>query len=271
MALWEDAVGDAWQEGLTRQFAIYEKNGCDSVIEEWRQRMLGRMLSLTAFMKTLKQRFTQWYNKRTGRKGTMWEGRYKSVIVEDEQRALRTMSAYIDLNPVRAGLVSDPGDYRWCGYAEAMLGRAEAVAGLVAVTGLTAEAVRGRELGAPAPVETKHQRRQRELRALVEYRRMLGIAGRPRTSEDGRVVRKGLSERSQARLAEVVGVRREQLMKRVRHLTDGVILGSRVFIDGWFERNRGWFGGSSAEKRKSGARKIGKEWRSLWNLRQLKE
>jgi hypothetical protein len=233
--------------------------------------MLGRMFSLTAFMKTLKQRFTQWYNKRSGRKGTLWEGRYKSVIVEDEQRALRTMSTYIDLNPVRAGLVSDPGNYRWCGYAEAMAGKAEAVAGLVAVTGCTVEAVQGRGLGAPAPVESERQRRRRELRALVEYRRLLGITGRPRTTEDGRVVRKGLSERVRERLEASVGVRREQLLRRVRHLTDGVILGSREFIDGWFERNRGWFGGSSGEKRKTGARKIGKDWRGVWNLRQLKE
>ena len=271
MALWEDAVGEAWHEGLTRQFKIYEGNGCASVIEEWRQRMLGRMFSLTAFMKTLKQRFTQWYNKRSGRNGTLWEGRYKSVIVEDEQRALRTMSTYIDLNPVRAGLVSDPGDYRWCGYAEAMAGKAEAVAGLVRVTGCTVEAAQGRGLGAPAPAETDRQRRRRELRALVEYRRLLGITGRPRTTEDGRVVRKGVSERVRERLEASVGVRREQLLRRVRHLTDGVILGSREFVDGWFERNRGWFGGASREKRKTGARKIGKEWRGVWNLRQLKE
>ena len=117
-------------------------------------------------------------------------------------------------------------------------------------------------------METERQRR--ELRALVEYRRLLGITGRPRATEDGRVVRKGLSERVRERLEASVGVRREQLLRRVRHLTDGVILGSREFIDGWFERNRGWFGGSSGEKRKTGARKIGKDWRALWNLRQLK-
>jgi hypothetical protein len=50
-----------------------------------------------------------------------------------------------------------------------------------------------------------------------------------------------------------------------------VILGSRGFIDGWFERNRNWFGGSSREERKTGARRIGKEWRELYNLRELRE
>jgi len=53
-------------------------------------------------MKDLKQRFTQWYNKRNGLKGTLWEDTYQSVLVEDSERALMTMAAYIDLNPVRA-------------------------------------------------------------------------------------------------------------------------------------------------------------------------
>lgn len=270
MDRWQAAVGEAWNKGLTRQFEIFRDNGSEAAIEEWRQRMLARMFSLTEFMKALKQRFTQWYNRRTGRTGTLWEGRYKSVIVEDENAALRTMSTYIDLNPVRAGMVSDPGDYRWSGYTEAMAGHAEAVEGIVSITGTTVERVHGQAPGEPVPVETAPQQRARKLRALVIYRQLLGIAGRPRTTESGRVVRKGVSEKTAARLARESGVKREQLMRRVRHLSEGVILGSREFIDGWFEKHRGWFGGASAEKRKTGARKIGKEWRKLYNLRQLR-
>jgi hypothetical protein len=106
---------------------------------------------------------------------------------------------------------------------------------------------------------------------LVRYRRLLGITGRPRVDEDGRVVRKGLSEKTRARLEGEGGIRTELLLRRVRHFTDGVILGSRGFIEGWFERNRNWFGGRSREERKTGARPIGKEWRELYNLRQLRE
>jgi hypothetical protein len=73
-------------------------------------------------LKELKLRVTFYMNKRLGRTGTLWEGRYKSVLVGDCAQALLTISAYIDLNPVRAGLVSNPGDYRWCGYAEAVAG-----------------------------------------------------------------------------------------------------------------------------------------------------
>ena len=84
------------------------------------------------------------------------------------------------------------------------------------------------------------------------------------------MVRRGISEKTQERLAGE-GIRTEQLLRRVRHLTDGVILGSRAFVDGWFERNRDWFGGGSRENRATGARRIGKDWRTLWNLRQLRE
>jgi len=45
----------------------------------------------------------------------LWEERYKSVIVESGEAA-RTIAAYIDLNPVRAGMVSDPAEYRWSSY-----------------------------------------------------------------------------------------------------------------------------------------------------------
>ena len=271
MAMMDRAVGPERMKVLRSQFRVWERCGGEAGIEEWRQRMLGRMFSLSEFMKALKQRFSQWYNRRKGRTGVLWEGRYKSVIVEDEAKALRTMATYIDLNPVRAGIVEDPGDYRWSGYSEAMAGKAGAMEGLAQITGATAERVMGQGLGETAPVETPTQRKRRQLRALIHYRQMLGIAGRPRVREDGVVVRRGVNEKVQARLAAESGVKREQLLKRVRHFTDGVILGSQEFINGWFERNRAWFGGKSSVARKSGAKKIGKGWDKLYNLRQLRE
>ena len=215
-------------------------------------------------------------NRRKGRSGVLWEGRYKSVIVQDDAKALRTMATYIDLNPVRAGIMEDPADYRWSGYAEAMAGNAEALEGIALVTGATTERVypgtRGSEslLGEAAPVESPAQRKRQHLRALVHYRQLLGTAGRPRVKDDGTVVRRGVSEKVQERLAQESGVRREQLLKRVRHFTDGVVLGSREFINGWFEQIRAWFGGKSQAERKCGARKISRDWKQLYNLRQLK-
>ncbi len=270
LGMMDRAVGPERMKVLRSQFRVWERCGGEAGIEEWRQRMLGRMFSLSEFMKALKQRFSQWYNRRKGRTGVLWEGRYKSVIVQDEMKAMRTMATYIDLNPVRAGITEDPADYRWSGYAEAMAGKAAALEGIALVTGATAERVLGRGLGEAAPVEKPGERKRRHLKSLVHYRQMLGLAGRPRVKEDGTVIRRGVSEKVQERIEREYGVRREQLLKRVRHFTDGVILGSREFINGWFEQNRAWFGGKSQTERKSGARKIGKDWQRLYNLRQLR-
>jgi len=94
--------------------------------EALKRRYTVRMYDLSQFMKTLKQRFTQGYNRRHGRKGTLWEERFKSVLVEGQGRSLATVAAYIDLNAVRAHLAADPKDYRFCGYGEAVSGAAPA-------------------------------------------------------------------------------------------------------------------------------------------------
>ncbi len=63
-------------------------------------------------MKEIKQAFSWYYNKRHNRRGTLWGERYKSVIVENGETLVNCL-AYIDLNPLRAGLVKRPEDYRW--------------------------------------------------------------------------------------------------------------------------------------------------------------
>ena len=58
------------------------------------------------------QCYVQWFNRRHGRTGTLWEGRYKSCLV-DSDRHLLCVIRYIELNPVRAAMVAQPTDYRW--------------------------------------------------------------------------------------------------------------------------------------------------------------
>ncbi|MEZ0386959.1 MAG: transposase, partial [Verrucomicrobium sp.] len=102
--------------------------------DELKEKYLARMWDVSLFMKELKQRFSLWFNKREGRKGTLWEERFTSVLLEGELATLSVMSAYIDLNPVRAGIVADPKDYRWCSYAEAVAGGRRALAALYTIT-----------------------------------------------------------------------------------------------------------------------------------------
>ena len=77
-----------------------------------------RMWNFSDFMKSLKQGFSRYYNKREGKEGTLWQGRFTSIQVQGGWHA-RFIAAYIDLNPLRAGMVADAIDYRWSGLGAA--------------------------------------------------------------------------------------------------------------------------------------------------------
>jgi putative transposase len=66
-------------------------------------------------LKRLGQRYVQYINRTYGRTGTLWEGRYRSCLVQEEKYLL-TCQRYIELNPVRAGIVEHPGEFRWSSY-----------------------------------------------------------------------------------------------------------------------------------------------------------
>jgi REP element-mobilizing transposase RayT len=180
---------------------------------EVRQSLLSRMGDLSEFMKTLKQRFSIWYNRNHDQRvGTLWADRFKSVLVEGQGNPLQTMAAYIDLNPVRAGIVEDPKDYRFCGYGEAVSGVKAAQAGLIQIW---------RDRGA------------REIDSALRAHRLL-IFGK-HASEPG------LSELSRERALKVLDREDGQLPKsvmlrcRVRYFTDGAILGSAEYVRGFTE------------------------------------
>ena len=84
---------------VKKELAEARAKGLTNHAEQIHQRYTYRMHDLSQFMKTVLQRMTRWYNLSHQRKGTLWEERFKSVIVESGIAA-RTMAAYIDLNPV---------------------------------------------------------------------------------------------------------------------------------------------------------------------------
>ena len=77
--------------------------------------------ALPLMMQAVGRSYVRRFNQRHGRSGTLWEGRYRSTLIETERYLLACM-VYIALNPVRAGLVAGPGDWRWSSYAH-YLGR----------------------------------------------------------------------------------------------------------------------------------------------------
>ena len=105
--------GDAAGKELLWRLRHYrEELRAPEAAEALKASYLERMGDVSAFLKELKGRFAQWYNRRHGRYGVLWAERFKSVLVEGSREALLTVAAYIDLNAERAGLVGDPAEYR---------------------------------------------------------------------------------------------------------------------------------------------------------------
>lgn len=211
--------------------------------EALRESFFYRMWDLSQFMKTLKQRFTRWFNRHHGRKGTLWEERFKSVLVEDGHAA-RTMAAYIDLNPTRAGVVKDPKDYRWCSYGEAGAGKARSREGLQRVLFEKECSVTCEEIAAEMLLSWR--------KAAYRYRQILFTdLNRHKANFDPEKI---------PQLTEG-----QALHCRVRYFVDGLAIGSKSFVDELFTMTRGRFG----ERRHSGARRLRRIKTSLRTLRDL--
>lgn len=211
----------------------------DAVLEKYS----SRMCDLSVFVKELKERFSKWYNRKKHRRGTLWEERFKSVLVENSDHALSTMAAYIDLNPVRAEIVDDPRNYRFCGYAEAVAGGEAARKGI-------------------RQIQQSEENDMNWRTVVAHYRAHLFCKGE-RTND-----RAGIDQEKVRQVLEEGGdlSRGELLHCRVRYFSDGVALGSRLFVEEVFNQNRRLFG----ERRRNGARKMrGGSWDGLFSLRDL--
>jgi putative transposase len=77
-------------------------------------------------MKALGQRYVQYFNRTYRRSGTLWEGRYRSCLTQAEDYLL-ACQRYIELNPVRAGMVAHPAEYRWSSYQANAQGEEDAL------------------------------------------------------------------------------------------------------------------------------------------------
>jgi putative transposase len=252
--------------------AVYVNDGgLEEALAAIHQRFTYRMYDLAQFMKGLLQRFTQWFNRAHSRSGTLWEDRFKSVIVEDGVAA-RTIAAYIDLNPVRAGMVKDPAEHRWSSYGEA-IGGGKKGDGKKAREGLVRAYFCDQGVGFDAG-------KWQEVSRL--YRRLMGLAlgkkpGRANVSQSN----KGLGQTTKNTAELLESEDNETVLKdlgmakmlrcRIRYFTDGAVIGSRSFVDEAFSKSRERFGA----KRKDGARKLkgggAAASGTLWSLRDLRK
>ncbi len=224
---------------FTTQWERWRKLKLPHLVEQEQARIQARMHDISEFMKQLKQRFTCWYNRENDRCGTLWEARFKSVVVEGGE-ALLTMAAYIDLNPVRAMICDDPKDYRFCGMGEACAGRRKASAGIT---------------------EILRRHRERTITAadaMAAYRHFaLDCEGKTNIEAQSRPVS------GRCRLS-----RGELLRCRVRHFTEGLVIGRKGFTAEIYRLHRARFG----PRRKREAWPLrGGEWGGLCSLRELRD
>ena len=266
---------------VEKELADARAKGIAEYADQIHQRYTYRMHDLSQFMKTVLQRMTRWYNLCHERKGTLWEERYKSVIVEDGIAA-RTMAAYIDLNPVRAAMVSDPAEYRWSSYGEAVGGGAKGN-GKKAREGLVRACMSHRGGGFEADkwkevakiyrkamglaLERKSGRASEEVNE-AKGKRLAAVTEKslqPGEKPDPNAVKQNDNNTILPELRKA-----EMLRYRIRYFTDGAIIGSKAFVNEAFAKARERF----SEKRKDGARKMrgnaagaGDE---LWSVRDLK-
>jgi putative transposase len=217
------------------RWAEWRKNGLALLADREQDGLRRRMGDISPFMKLLKQCYSISYNHRHSRVGTLWEGRYASILVESESRALSVVAAYVDLNPVRAGIVEDPADYRWSGYGEACGGSTTARQGIRSLLSASQQELTWSD-------------------ALATYRKSLYTQGEEVRDDAGRLQRIGFSPEVASEVIERNGkMPLPALLRcRVRYFKDGLAFGSRTFVESVFERNRAHFG----FKRKTGARRM---------------
>ena len=99
-------------EEVKRRLSVFRKCETEVITDGQVPIFREKFSNLSEFLKELKQRFSRYYNKLHERKGYFWGDRFKSVIVENGDTLINCL-AYIDLNPIRAGLAAKPEDYRW--------------------------------------------------------------------------------------------------------------------------------------------------------------
>ena len=221
-----DQVSD---EDLQRRFDLYYNENIPNkrrrvLFKEEHDRYRKRFGDLSCFVQDLKQRFSRWYNRQHKRHGHVWAERFKSVLLGDTQALLACM-VYVELNAVRAGLVSSPEAYRYCGLHHWVAG------GLIskwldydslasALPSLSAE---------PDHTPTDLMRR---------YLRIIYVEGIKQTSGKASLS-EGDPEYSLETWFADVGVL--SFIRRIWYLSDGVMLGSKSFCDDNFNEFRSYF------------------------------
>ena len=187
----------------------------------WTPSLREKLSNLSEFIREIKVGFTRYYNKRSHRRGYFWGDRFKSVIVENGETLINCL-AYIDLNPLRAGLVERPEEYRWnsLGY-HMQTGNKDDFLSL--------------DLGVIEFGLIDAQER------LKRYRRYVYEAGAVDRSEKGqrKVIDDAVVKKEQKREYKISRI--DRFRYRTRYFTDSGIIGTKEFVSENYQRFKDLF------------------------------
>ena len=189
-----------------------------------------KLSSLSEFMREIKVNFARFYNRRHHRRGYFWGDRFKSVIVENGETLINCL-AYIDLNPLRAGIVELPEQYRWnsLGYHIQTTNR---------------DSFLSTDFGLKEfNVKSKKERIRR-------YRRYVYEAGALNQPEKGnaKVIENKVLAKERRREFQLS--KSDRFRYRTRYFTDSGIIGSKEFVSANYQRFKNLFYSKEEKKPK---------------------
>jgi putative transposase len=221
---------DFTDEDIKKRYAEFygdEEAFAEKRLPYWRQ----KLSNLSEFIREIKVGFARYYNRRHHRRGYFWGDRFKSVIVENGETLINCL-AYIDLNPLRAGMVKQPEDYRWnsLGYHVQTNNR-------------------GNFLSTDFGLKEFNVKSRKE--RIRRYRRYVYEAGSLNQPEKGnvKVIKDKVLEKERHREFELS--RSDRFRYRTRYFTDSGIIGSKEFVAANYRRFKDLFNSKHEKKPKS--------------------
>jgi REP element-mobilizing transposase RayT len=197
----------------------------------WIPSLREKLSSLSEFVREIKVGFARFYNKSHNRRGYFWGDRFKSVIVEKGETLINCL-AYIDLNPLRAGLVKRPEDYRWNSL------------GYHVQTG-------NQDNFLSTDFGLKQFNVKSEKERIRRYRRYVYEAGALNRPEKGKIKVIGDKVLEKERKRDFELSRSDRFKYRTRYFTDSGIIGSKEFVSENYQRFKNIFSSKHEKKPKA--------------------
>ena len=228
----------------------------------WIPALREKLSSLSEFVKEIKQSFSRYYNKRHYRRGTLSGERFKSLIVEKGETLINCL-AYIDLNPIRAGIVERPEGYRWnsLGYHIQTGNKGDFLSldfGLKEFGHGEIRSAVTSELHWASELDAEER--------LKGYRRYVYEAGAVDRSEKGqrKVIDDAVVKKEQKREYEIKRI--DRFRYRTRYFTDSGIIGTKEFVSEKYHRFKDLF---MSKREKIPKRVVGLD--GVYSLKRLAE